>query len=614
MAIGVCIFYTFNSLESQTIIIDLSKSQESYVKMITDVISVVSIFVSIILGFLVLYANNFIIKKRNKEFGIYMTLGISKNKISFMLLFETIIIGIVSLIVGVFVGVFLSQGLASITAKMFESDMTKYQFIFSKEACLKTILYFSLIFLIVMIFNFRVISKYKLIDLINSEKTNQKLKGTNLILSFGVFIISIICLGLSYKLILENKLFDISTPEFRQSIILGILGTILFFRALAGFLIKITQSSKNYYLKNLNTFTLRQLNSKINTHYISMSVICIMLFISIGMSSTGLGMKEAFEQTVENQTPYDMTISQVVDEKYNNKSLENILTDMNLNLRQYSKDIVNYNLYDDDISFKEMFKDTKDKMLKQQLDVMTDYNVPIMKISDYNKINKTIGNEALELKENEVVFLSDFSPMKNPMDDYISRNDTIKINNRKLTLKDEYEFKAVETVPLSVNALTLIVNDKDVENLDICKKYINLNYRGNKIVTDEKILESIDNIKYNTSDETIQYIIASSKIEAFEANMATANMFLYVGIYIGLVFLIASAAVLSLSQLSGAIESNERYNTLKKLGVSSSMINKSIFTQVLLYFALPIALALVHSVYGIRVANEFVQAFGKLDI
>ncbi|MGL5749720.1 MAG: ABC transporter permease, partial [Paraclostridium sp.] len=333
-----------------------------------------------------------------------------------------------------------------------------------------------------------------------------------------------------------------------------------------------------------------------------------------GMSSTGLGMKKAFEQTVEKQTPYDMTISLVVDEKYNNKNLESVLQDMNVNLRQYSKDIVNYNLYDDNISFKEMFKDTEDRMLKQQLEVMTDSNVPIMKISDYNKINQNIDNEVLQLKENEVVFLSDFSPMKSAMEDHISRNDTIKINNKELSLKDKYEFKAVETVPLSVNALTLIVNDKYVENLDICKKYTSLNYRGNNIATDEKILEVIDNVKHNNIGEVIQHIIPSSKIEAFEANMATANMFLYVGIYIGLVFLIASAAVLSLSQLSGAIESNERYNTLKKLGVSASMINKSIFTQVLLYFTLPILLALVHSVYGIRVANEFVQAFGELDI
>ena len=145
LVIGVCIFYIFNSLESQTAMIELTQSKRAQAKLLTEIMSYVSIFVSFILGFLIMYANNFIIKRRSKEFGIYMTLGISRNKISYMLFFETLIIGIVSLVVGLFIGVLLSQGLASVTAKMFESDMSKYKFIFSKDACLKTALYFSII-------------------------------------------------------------------------------------------------------------------------------------------------------------------------------------------------------------------------------------------------------------------------------------------------------------------------------------------------------------------------------------------------------------------------------------------------------------------------------------
>ena len=219
LTLGVCIFYVFNSLESQTIMMDLSESKKQYVNLISQIISVVSVLVSFILGFLVIYANNFIIKKRNKEFGIYMTLGISKNKISLMLFLETIIIGIVSLIAGIFVGVFLSQGLAGLTAKLFETNMTKYQFVFSKEACLKTVVYFGIMFAMVMFLNLIVVSRCNLIDLINSGKTNQRLKGTNLGLSVILFILSIVLLGFAYKLILENQLVDIVSKEFKTSIV-----------------------------------------------------------------------------------------------------------------------------------------------------------------------------------------------------------------------------------------------------------------------------------------------------------------------------------------------------------------------------------------------------------
>ncbi|MGL4913864.1 MAG: FtsX-like permease family protein [Romboutsia sp.] len=614
LVLGVCIFYIFNSLESQTIMIDLSQSRKSYVELISNVISVVSVLVSFILGFLVIYANNFIIKRRNKEFGIYMTLGISKNKISFMLFFETIIIGILSLVVGIFIGAFLSQGLASITAKVFESNMSKYQFIFSKEACLKTILYFGLMFIMVMFLNFIIVSRCNLIDLINSEKTNQKLKGTNLILSVILFILAILCLGFAYKLILENKLVDIANKEFKTSIILGIVGTLLFFRALAGFLIKVTQNSKNYYLKNLNTFTLRQLNSKINTHYISMSIICLMLFIAIGMSSTGIGMKKTLEKTAQFQTPYDMTLYQDMEGNDNKSKLAESLSEIGIDVKDYSNELVNYNLYNNDISFKEMFKDTEDEVLKKQITVMIDLNVPLLKISDYNKLKKMKNKPEVNLKEDEVLLLTDMSMMKSPIKEYVSKNDTIDINNNELKLKKEYEYNPIETSPMSMNGLTLIVDDKIVEDLGIHRKYLSLNYKGDKIVTEEKVLKDFDNLINETQEVQDFKISAMTKMIAIDANMGSANMFLYVGIYIGIVFLIASAAVLALSQLSGATESIERYNVLRKLGVSSEMINKSIFIEVLLYFFLPISLALVHSVYGIKVANEMVKAFGDYDM
>lgn len=614
LALGVCIFYVFNSLESQTIMMDLSANKKQYVELISKVISVVSGLVSCILGFLVIYANSFIIKKRNREFGIYMTLGISKNKISLMLFVETIIIGILSLIAGIFIGVFLSQGLAGVTAKLFETNMTKYQFVFSKEACLKTAFYFGIMFIIVMFLNFIVVSKCNLIELINSGKMNQKLKGTNLVISVILFILSIACLSVAYKLIIESKLVDIANKEFKTSIVLGIIGTVLFFRALAGFLIKVTQSSKNYYLKNLNTFTLRQLNSKINTHYISMSIICLMLFIAIGMSSTGIGMKNTFENTVKFQTPYDMTLSLQVKEEKDNIDIKGYLKKLGVDIEKYSKEMIEYNLYDNNISFKDMFKNTKDQFLKQQMKSMRDLNITVMKKSDYNKVIKMQNKDEIDLKEDEVLLLTDMASMKEGIKDFIATNNVIKVNGNELKVNKKYEYSAIETLPMSINFLTLIVDDKYVDDMNVYKKYLSLNYKGNKINTEEKIISEFENLTEESYKNQEVKISAMTKIISFESNMASANIFLYVGIYIGIVFLISSAAVLALSQLSGATESIERYRVLKKLGVSTEMINKSIFIQVLLYFLLPIGLALVHSVYGIKVSNEFIKVFGDYDM
>lgn len=620
LALGVCIFYIFNSVEAQTAVMDITENQKTLMEVTARIISIVSVFVSFILGFLIIYANNFIIKKRNREFGIYMTLGISRSKITFMLFYETIIVGVMSLAVGLFIGVFLSQGLASVTAKLFAMNMKKYQFVFSKEACIKTIIYFSIMFFITMILNFVVVSRYKLINLINAQRKNEKLKGTNLIVSVLLFIISIVCLGFAYKLILENALVDITDSDFNLSILLGVVGTVLFFRSLAGFLIKLVQNDKNLYLKNLNTFTLRQLNSKINTNYISMSIICLMLFISIGMYSTAIGLKNAMEKSAESQTPYDVTAIEFYKhgEKthFSNEKLSEILKKLDFNVNDYSKEYLDYNFYKSPIKFIKMFENTSDEFLSKQLKFTMNYNIPIIKLSDYNKLNKMAGKKPINLKDKEVVFVTNSSTMENPIKEYIKNNKSIKIGNDEFKINENYKYESLENDLAKDNFITFLVEDKYADKYDISQKCLSFNYIGDKKDTENKLtknLEKSENKQIQYQKDNGSILIFISKQMVLEINMSNSAMFLYIGLYIGIIFLISSAAVLALNQLSGATESLGRYEILKKLGVSSKMINKSIFIQVFIYFSLPIALALVHSYFGIKVANNVVKIFGDYD-
>lgn len=619
LALGICIFYIFNSIESQTIMMDLSDTQKIFLDALNKIISMVSVFVSFVLGFLILYANNFLIKKRNKEFGIYMTLGISRSKIAFMLFYETIIVGILSLVAGIFIGVFLSQGLAGVTAKLFAIDMTEYKFIFSKDACLKTILYFGIMYFISMVFNFILVSRCKLINLINGDRNNEKLKGTNLILSVILFVISVVCLAVAYKLILENGLTYINN-KFKLSIILGIVGTVLFFRALAGFLIKVIQSNKNQYLKNLNTFTLRQLNSKINTNYISMSVICLMLFVSIGMYTASIGTKSAMENTAQFLAPYDMTLIHTYEKQENLKASKEKISDtvkkIGFNIKDYTNEYLDYNIYNSPVKFKQLFKSTTDDFLSRQINSMRDFTVPIVKLSDYNKLMKMQNKETINLKDKEVFIFTDMSTIEPSVKEYVSKNKTMKIGEEDFEVNSQYGFNSIEDTLISGNFATLVVKDENIHKYSLLKKCLSLNYAGDKKETENKAVKNLEKCmaegkKYKENNKV--KISAMTRIIALEGNMASSSMYLYVGLYIGIIFLIASAAVLGLSQLSGAIESVGRYEILRKLGVSSNMINRSIFVQVLLYFAIPILLALVHSIFGIKVANDVVKIIGDYD-
>ena len=289
LTFGICLFYMFNSVQAQQAVLKLNASQKSMMHLMSVIINGISVFVAIILGFLIVYANQFLMKRRHKEMGIYLLLGMEKRQVSKILLIETLLIGVLALIAGLVSGVFLSQGLAMLTAKMFAVQMKEFRFVFSQTAFIQTILYFAIIFIIVMIFNGITISKYKLINLLNSAKKNQKTRLKNPILSVILFLISIGILGVAYHLIQKNQMLAVDN-DFKISVILGVAGTFLFFFSLSGFLLELAKRSKKFYYNGLNMFVLRQINSKITTTFVSMSMLCLMLFLAISAFATGSGL------------------------------------------------------------------------------------------------------------------------------------------------------------------------------------------------------------------------------------------------------------------------------------------------------------------------------------
>ena len=223
LILGVCIFYIFNSMDSQTAMLTLNSRQLEMTNLLTEVLSYVSVFVSFILGFLIIYASRFLIKKRNKEFGIYMTLGMSKRKISVILLIETLIIGLISLIVGLALGVMLSQVTSVFVARLFEANMEKFAFNFSKAAMIKTVIYFGIIYLIVMVFNTIIISKNKLINLLNASKKSESIKIKNPYVCVILFIISVVMFGIYWyqeKIVKDQTgpVFNIESNIFEASV------------------------------------------------------------------------------------------------------------------------------------------------------------------------------------------------------------------------------------------------------------------------------------------------------------------------------------------------------------------------------------------------------------
>ena len=606
LMLAVCIFYTFNSIESQKAMSELTSSGESYVDILSKVISYVSVFIAFILGSLILYANNFLVKKRNKELGIYMTLGMSKNKISKILILETIIVGILSLISGLILGLIFSQGLSILVVKLFGLKMSTYSFVISGKAMIKTVLYFGIMFLLVMIFNSFVISKYKIIDLLTVGRKTEEVKFKSNIVYLITFILCVISLVTAYKLILEVGLLGIKDKKFLISILLGVVGTFLFFFSLSGFILYIVKKNKKIYFKGLNIFIVKQINSKVNTNFISMSVICLMLFMTIGMLSTGFSFKNAIESGLKDSTPYDASANLYIDEDEKANDIQKSLEYIGVKFNKEDK-VVYYDLYTDNKTISEALN------LNANMRSLMNY----MKLSDYNKIRALDNQNAIELNKDEVLITSNYANTLEAIQNYVKNNDSIKIENKSYKIKDKKVIEEnLKTDFMKDNMITVIVNDDVCDNMTLISSNVNVNFVGEgKEKRESDFTNKIYSYKTTDTDyDKIGFVLGASRTEIYESNKGMTTIVLFIGIYIGIVFLISSMAVLALQQLSEASDSIDRYKSLKRLGASEKDINKTIFIQTLVYFSLPVILAFIHSVIGIKVANDFVSVYNKPDI
>ena len=620
---GVAIFYMFNSLDSQQAMLEVSQSQREIIRLMIELIGMVSIFVAIILGLLILYANNFLINRRKKEFGIYMTLGMGRRQISKIILLETIFVGIISLGVGLIVGIFASQFMSILVAKLFEADMSHFQFVFSKEACIKTCIYFAIMYLVVIFFNTFTISRYKLINLLNANKKNEKVKMKNPILCILLFVLACVMLGWAYwKVTAQVNTIRIE-EDLLLPILMGILGTILIFWSLSGLVLRVVQSIQKIYLKGTNLFVLRQIHNKINTTVLSMSVICLMLFLTISILSSFLSLRNTMQRELAEMTPVDLNLyktanlpesyqrygkevfptkEQIADSKVTiQETLQNNGFDLSL-----LKDVVEIPVYaTNNLTWKDFFGDHFEEVKAQYSMLQYDTAEQIVKISDYNKIARLYGLEEYTLEENEYIVLCDFDNMKG------LRNQVLASGNSLVIACKEYKSKYTECKEGFILMSTSHVNTGIILVPDSCnltddmKEQMILVANYNVITEEEK--QKMEEIFSSEDSELIQNLNESgieidgmTKISIVNASVGIATIVTFIAIYLGIIFLIASSAILALKQLTESSDNKQRYAILRKIGCDEKMINQALFRQIEIFFGLPLILAIIHSIFGIQ--------------
>lgn len=616
LIMGVAIFYMFNSLDSQEAMLQVSSSTREIVKLMVDMIGMVSVFVAITLGFLIVYANNFLIKRRKKEFGLYMTLGMGKWQVSRILLGETLIIGLMSLLVGLLVGVFGSQLMSVLVAKMFQADMSAYQFVFSKAACLKTCIYFGVMYLAVMVFNVFTISKYKLIDLLTAVKKNEKVKMKNPVICVIVFLLAAAMLVWAYYKVTGGYATISNRNELFATIFAGIISTFLIFWSMSGFVLKLVQTRKNIYLNGTNLFVLRQIHNKINTTVVSMTIICLLLFMTISVLSASLSLNNVLKKDMEEMTPVDVNLYQetnLSEKEFSDAAIQDSKLPISVTLEQNGldmdvlKDVVEVTTYaTEELTWKEslgvVYEDAKQQVPFVEYQSTED----IIKLSDYNKIARLYGIKEYALNEDEYIVLCDYDNMVKLRNLALQYATTITVAGKEYHAKyKECQSGYLMMSNSHTNAGIIVVPDSCNLTEDMQTMHFLIgNYNTNKN-RDKKEIETMfedNSVLYQNLEKKGILLYRATKINLIESGNGMGNLLTFIAMYLGVIFLIASSAILALKELTENSDNQQRYLVLRKIGVDEKMINQTLFRQIGIFFLAPLVLAIIHSVFGIQFA------------
>ena len=618
LILGVAIFYVFNAIDSQTVMLDVSKNTSDIIKLMTGMLSGVSVFVSIILGCLIIYASIFLIKRRNKEFGVYQTLGMEKRKISLVLFFETLIIGIISLIVGLIIGTAFSQLMSIVVANMFEADMRKFEFVFSRSACIKTLIYFGIMYVFVMVFNTWTIGKCKLIDLLNGRKRNEKIKNKNSIVCIMIFIISWVVLGRAYYLVTVGVNELESSMDILIPIMLGIVGTLLFFWSVSGLILKIVMAKKSTYYKGLNSFVLRQISSKINTTVVQMTIICIMLFVTICVLSSAFSIKNSLSENIQKMCPADVQITvgkEVKNDVINNKQVKvkSILESAGCKIEDEFSEYVEYDTYKTQkLTLRDVVGNSYNEIAKTYKGITLNSQEDIMKISDYNKVAKLYGQKTFKLKENQYLVVANFQGMVQLRNIALKNGEKIKLGGKEYSpLYRECRYGFVNLSGNEENSGIIVLPDSALKNAEVYDSTLVGKY--NTAPKDE-IIKNNDRITKIMGKKAYNMISINTKMDVAEACIGLGAIVTFIGMYLGIIFLISSAAILALKELSESTDNKERYLMLRKLGTDDKMINRALFKQIGIYFMFPLIIAIIHSVVGLKFATTILATFGKVGL
>lgn len=620
LVLGVAVFYAFNTMSVQGDFLrgDVGET----LSQVGQILDGLTVFLAVILGFLMVYANNFLMRRRKKELGLYQVLGMRTGQVNVVLALETLLVAAVSFGVGIALGVLVSQVLLFVTARMFATTVQHFSFFFSTDAFMLTLACFGVIFVVMMLFNWITLRRVRLIDLMSSARQNEKQFVRRLPLSIVLTAAGLVLMGVAYwRLIRDGFPMDNSMQGgFIITTIMVAVGTFVFFYGLAGTLTALLTHMRGFYWRDLHMFTTRQIASRVNTTALSMGVIALILFLVMTAMTTGMSICNTLNAMVEKGTPYSASISVLpTDPVADPIDLEAEVAKVGIDLSAVGSHatvriaVIPSELEGATSTFQRISELTGETIPKGFEHAMVG---EVVSLSDYNAARALLGMEPVSLADGQYLLLCNMDQVEPFVNGGLEKGFSVTVGDVTLTPARATVIDDASAVlqdnGLGANPGTFVVADDLAASLPTYQQVIDVMYAGPTEEGDaalkgleERLSDSLGERSALTTVDTVTSVLADGT--------TTTGLISYMAIYIGFVLVIACAAILAIQQLSNASDSAGSYRTLSELGCSERLIFGSLRAQVAIAFALPLAVGLAHSLCAISVLNELVSAFGYSD-
>ena len=631
LLLGVCIFYVFNAIGDQTAMMELSGTKSRIVNTMNTALSGMSVVVSLILGFLIVYASRFLIRRRKKELGIYLTLGMRRSAVIRILLTETILIGLLSLGAGLLIGIGLSQFMSLFVANMFEADMSRFVFTISLAAVGKTICYFVIIYLVVIVMNIVVVARSRLIRLLVAERVQEKVHLKNPAVSFFLFLAACGMLAFAYYNVAANQEAMETQGDVMLQLILGIAGTFLIFWSVSGFVLAIVKKIPGIYNRRLNSFVLGEVSARINTSAAAGSIICLLLFATICILSAAFTLKADRESRMENQVPVDVCMWRSVPEGTEYDTDESVRAV----LEEKGFDMEALDVRGEFVIYKRaeatkgaVMGSFMERLLERDptFQAMAENPVEIIRGGDYNRAAGIYGFEPVKLGPDQYAVSCDYPSMQEFFNQGLMENDTVEICGR--TLKAAYPECVEGYIQMSYSesnmGLLVVPDDLPLTEQDVFQSCLISDYTPEYDNRDfyswmddggfeEQINAGLTDTESGSGQEDQGVVQISTRSRIYDDSVGSSAMAVFIALYLGFVFIVSGAAILALKEMSDAIDSREKYRILRQLGAGEKEVNRALVIQMGIFFGFPLLLAAVHSVFGIQVSYTMLGIYASVD-